>query len=101
MRLIHFSLKQTLSHIYLLTMNAIIEAHYNLGIAYLEAGQYSRAIPEFEAAIKLDAKFIEAHCALCRAYLEQDKLEKAGIAVTAVPKTWMLLINRHCCCMVP
>lgn len=64
-------------------MNAIKEAHYNLGIAYLEAGQYDRAIPEFEAAIKLDASFIGAHCALCRAYLEQDELEKAGMAVTA------------------
>ena len=63
-------------------MNAIKEAHYNLGIAYLEAGQYIRAIPEFEAAIKLDAHFIEAHCALCRAYLEQNELEKAVTAVT-------------------
>ena len=63
-------------------MNAIKEAHYNLGIAYLEAGQYSRAIPEFEAAIKLDANFIEGHCALCRAYLEQGELEKASSAVT-------------------
>lgn len=64
-------------------MNAIKEAHYNLGIAYLEAGQYNRAIPEFEAAIKLDANFIEGHCALCRAYLEQNELEKAGTAVKA------------------
>ena len=64
-------------------MNAIKEAHYNLGIAYLEAGQYDRAIPEFEAAIKLDANFIEGHCALCRAYLEQNELEKAGTAVKA------------------
>ena len=63
-------------------MNAIKEAHYNLGIAYLEAGQYSRAIPEFEAAIKLDANFVVAHCALCRAYLEQDELEQASRAVT-------------------
>ena len=70
----------------LLTMNAIKEAHYNLGIAYLEAGQYNRAIPEFEAAIKLDADFIGAHCALCRAYLEQNELEKAGIAVTTALK---------------
>ncbi len=85
-RLIHLSPKQTLSHIFLLTMNAIKEAHYNLGIAYLEAGQYSKAIPEFEASIKLDSNFIEAHCALCRAYLEQDELEKAGISVTAALK---------------
>ena len=67
-------------------MNAIREAHYNLGIAYLEAGQYSRVVPEFEAAIKLDANFIGAHCALCRAYLEQDELEKASRAVTTALK---------------
>ena len=64
-------------------MNAIKEAHYNLGIAYLKAGQYDRAIPEFEDAIKLDANFTGAHCALCRAYLEQGELEKAGAAVKA------------------
>lgn len=67
-------------------MNAIKEAHYNLGIAYLEAGQYGRAVPEFESAIKLDPSFIGAHCALCRAYLQQDELENAGIAVTAALK---------------
>ena len=67
-------------------MNAIKEAHYNLGIAYLEAGQYNRAVPEFEAAIKLDANFIGAHCALCRAYLEQDELAKASTAVTSALK---------------
>ncbi len=67
-------------------MNAIKEAHYNLGIAYLEAGQYGRAVPEFESAIKLDPNFIGAHCALCRAYLQQDELENAAIAVTAALK---------------
>ena len=67
-------------------MNAIKEAHYNLGIAYLEAGEYNRAVPEFEAAIKLDPNFIGAHCALCRAYLEQDELEKAGTAITEALK---------------
>lgn len=67
-------------------MNGIKEAHYNLGIAYLEAGQYSRAVPEFESAIKLDPNFIGAHCALCRAYLQQNELENAGIAITAALK---------------
>ena len=67
-------------------MNAIKEAHYNLGISYLEAGQYSRAVPEFESAVKLDPNFISAHCALCRAYLQQDELENAGIAITAALK---------------
>lgn len=67
-------------------MNAIKEAHYNLGIAYLEAGQYSRAVPEFEAAVKLDPNFIGAHSALCRAYLEQNELESASTAVAAALK---------------
>jgi tetratricopeptide (TPR) repeat protein len=67
-------------------MNAIKEAHYNLGIAYLEAGQYSRAVPEFEAAVKLDPNFMGAHSALCRAYLEQNELERAGTAVAAALK---------------
>ena len=67
-------------------MDAIKETHYNLGIAYLETEEYSRAIPEFEAAIKLDSDFIEAHCALCRVYLEQDELEKASTLVTVALK---------------
>ena len=67
-------------------MNAIKDAHYNLGIAYLEAEQYSRAVPEFEAAIRLDPNFIGAHAALCRAYLEQNELESAGTAVAAALK---------------
>ena len=67
-------------------MNAIKEAHYNLGIAYLEAGQYSRAVPEFEAAVKLDPNFIGAHSALCRACLEQNELESASTAVAAALK---------------
>lgn len=67
-------------------MNAIKETHYNLGIAYLEAGQYSRAIPEFESAIQLAPGFIGAHCALCRAYLQQDELENAGVAIRAALK---------------
>ena len=82
-------------------MNAIKEAHYNLGIAYLEAGQYNRAVPEFEAAIKLDADFIGAHCALCRAYLEQDELEKASASVTAALKLDDTHQPRHCSCATP
>ena len=66
-------------------MDAIKEARYNLGIAYLNDAQYSEAIPEFEAAIKLDANYIEAHCGLSRAYLELNELNKAEIsAATAL-----------------
>ena len=69
-------------------MNAIKEAHYNLGIAYLEAGQYNRAVPEFEAAIKLDPKFCRCVLrALSRLTIEQDELEKAGTAITGALET--------------
>ena len=34
----------------------------------------------------MDANFIGAYCALCRAYLEQDALEKASTSITAVLK---------------
>lgn len=64
-------------------MNIVKDAHYNRGIAYLETKQYNRAVSEFEAAIRSDANFIGAHCALCRAYLEQNELEKASTSVTA------------------
>ena len=64
-------------------MNAIIEARYNLAIAYLNDAQYSEAIPEFEAVIKLDAAFIDAHCGLSRAYLELNQLDKAETSVKA------------------
>ena len=58
-------------------MNAIKEARYNLAIAYLNDAQYNEAIPEFEAVIKLDADFVDAHCGLSRAYLELHDLDKA------------------------
>lgn len=64
-------------------MNAIIEARYNLAIAYLNDAQYSEAITEFEAVIKLDADFIDAHCGLSRAYLELNQLDKAETSVKA------------------
>ena len=66
-------------------MDTIKEARYNLGIAYLNDAQYNEAIPEFEAVIKLDANYIEAHCGLSRVYLELNELDKAEIsALTAL-----------------
>ena len=58
-------------------MNAIKEARYNLGIAYLNDEQYHEAIPEFEAVIQLDPDYINAYCGLGRAYLELNDLDKA------------------------
>lgn len=64
-------------------MNAIIDARYNLGFAYLEDAQYSEAIPEFRAVIELDADHIDAHCGLSRAYLEQNELDMAETSALA------------------
>lgn len=64
-------------------MNAIREARYNLGIAYLNAAQYKEAIHEFEAVIQLDAACIDAHCGLSCAYLELNELDKAETSALA------------------
>lgn len=64
-------------------MNAIKQAHYNLGIAYLNDAQYSKAIHEFQTAITLDADFMDAHCGLARAYVESGELDKAEMSATA------------------
>lgn len=58
-------------------MNAIIDARYNLGIAYLEDAQYGEAVTEFKAVVSLDSDHIDAHCGLSRAYLEQNELDMA------------------------
>lgn len=67
-------------------MNAIKEARYNLGIAYLNDEQYKEAIPEFEAVIQSDPDYIDAHCGLSRAYLEIDDLDKAELSILAAQK---------------
>ena len=63
-------------------MDAITQAHYNLGTAYLNEKQYSEAIAEFRKAIALDADFAEAHGQLGLAYFELDRFEDAGQAAT-------------------
>ncbi len=67
-------------------MNAIKEARYNLGIAYLNDQQYKEAIPEFEAVIQVDPDYIDAHCGLGRAYLELNDLYKAELSILAALK---------------
>ena len=67
-------------------MNAIKEARYNLGIAYLNDEQHNKAIPEFEAVIQLDPDYIDAHCALSRAYLELNDLDKAELSTLTAQK---------------
>ena len=67
-------------------MNAIKEARYNLGIAYLNDEQYNEAIPEFEAVIQLDPDYIDAHCGLGRVYLGINDLDKAELSILAAQK---------------
>ena len=61
-------------------MDAITQAHYNLGTAYLNEKQYTEAIAAFQKAIALDANFAEAHAHLGHAYFELDRFDEAGAA---------------------
>ena len=61
-------------------MDAITQAHYNLGTAYLNEKQYTEAIAAFQKAITLDADFAEAHGQLGLAYFELDRFDEAGAA---------------------
>ena len=53
------------------------QEHYKVGCDYLNKRQYETAIYEFKEAINIDPIYMEAHCRLGRAYLEQNKLVKA------------------------
>ena len=68
---------------YVYAMNAITDARYNLGIAYLEDAQYGEAVTEFKAVLRLDSDHIDAHCGLSRAYLEQNELDMAETSALA------------------
>ncbi len=59
-------------------MDAITQAHYNLGTAYLNEKQYTEAIAAFQKAIALDVDFAEAHGQLGLAYFELDRFDEAG-----------------------
>lgn len=43
-------------------------AHNNLGVVYARTGRYGLAVDEFRAAIKKDAKYVDAYRNLARAY---------------------------------
>ncbi len=61
-------------------MDAITQAHYNLGTAYLNEKQYTEAIAAFQKAIETDTDFAEAHGQLGIAYFELDRFDEAGTA---------------------
>ena len=53
------------------------EKHYGEGLTLLDQHQYSKAIVQFQEAIKIDSRFKEAHCNLAVAYIELEMPEKA------------------------
>ena len=53
------------------------DKHYGEGLTLLDQHQYSKAIVQFQEAIKIDSRFKEAHCNLAVAYIELEMPEKA------------------------
>lgn len=63
--------------------NAAILA-FNEGVAQLTAGDQAAAVASFEQAVKLDPDRIEAHGALARLYLDQQRFPQAIAAAERV-----------------
>lgn len=61
-------------------MNDIRDGHYTLGIAYLNAAQYDKAIPHFQQSVELDATFIDGFHALALAHFSAHRLNDAKAA---------------------
>ena len=55
----------------------INQAYYNQGCDHLNNQRYNEAIAAFKEVIDRDSSFIDAHCQLGRAYLEQGNLDAA------------------------
>jgi tetratricopeptide (TPR) repeat protein len=56
------------------------DEHLDMGIDYLDQGQFDQAIAEFQTAIQLDPGDAGAHYNLGLAYQKQDKLDEAAAA---------------------
>ncbi|MDE0553507.1 MAG: tetratricopeptide repeat protein, partial [Candidatus Poribacteria bacterium] len=60
----------------------LVEAHYNLGHAYIEQGHSDKAIPHLERAIAISPNLKGAHYNLARAHRVSGNLEAATHALT-------------------
>ena len=56
------------------------EAHYKLGLSYLNNNQNQQAFVEFQKSIESDPKNRDSHYALGHIYFQQDRLNKAEMA---------------------
>jgi len=72
-----------------------IEAHYRLGIVYLNQGKFERAVRVLRKAISLNPKFAEAHNYLGIAYQQQGELDDALEAWEMVVRLNPNLANSH------
>lgn len=62
------------------------QEQYDLGVHYLESGDYEQAILAFEAAIEIDPRSAQAYAGLYAAYIAQGDTEKAD-------ETWAAMLK--------
>ena len=70
-------------------------AHLEAGRAHLQAGDFDKAVAEFEAAIQVDPALTEAHFRLGNAYAERGQLDKAAEEFQAVLSLDANYANAH------
>jgi tetratricopeptide (TPR) repeat protein len=59
------------------SQNASVQEHFDRGRAYSEQGRFDKAIQEYQAALRINPNFAEAHNNLGWAYKQQGHLEEA------------------------
>jgi len=53
------------------------DAHFQEGVSYVNQGHYGEAIEEFNRALSIDSKYVNAYCGIGIAYLNQKKYREA------------------------
>jgi len=53
------------------------DVHFEKGVDYINQGDYQQAIEEFNRALTIDSKYVDAYCGIGIAYLHQKKYKEA------------------------
>jgi len=53
------------------------DTHFQRGISHINNSQYQEAIREFNQALAIDSKYVDAYCGMGIAYLNQKKYKEA------------------------
>jgi len=53
------------------------DAHFQKGVGHSNEGDYREAIREFNQALAIDSKYVDAYCGIGIAYLNQKKYKEA------------------------